>query len=149
VTALDRVYSRRVAGISGLSSMPTKCSSASFVGVVVELRKSRRYRLLAPTSFSWERPDGLLQEGRGTIRDISDRGVFVTGYVVPPVGARLDVDVYLSSLEEGGANVHLHGEGTVVRVDQESESTKGFAATVAFQTEPGSTPIVIIPKRLH
>jgi hypothetical protein len=113
----------------------------------VELRKSRRYRLLAPTSFSWERPDGQLQEGRGTIRDISDRGVFVTGYVVPPVGARLDVDVYLSSLEECGANVH--GEGTVVRVDQESESTKGFAATVAFQTEAGSTPIIVNPNRLH
>ena len=130
--------------------MTTKCSTASFVvGAVVELRRSRRYRLLAPTSFSWERPDGQLQEGRGTIRDISDRGVFVTGYVVPPVGARLDVDVYLSSLEEGGANVHLHGEGTVVRVEQESESTKGFAATLAFQTEAGSAPIVINPKRLH
>lgn len=149
MTALHRVYSRRVAWVSGLSSMPTQRSTPSFVGAVVELRKSRRYRLLAPTSFSWERPDGQLQEGRGTIRDISDRGVFVTGYVVPPVGARLDVDVYLSSLEEGGANVHLHGEGTVVRVDQESESTKGFAATLAFQTEAGSAPIVINPKRLH
>ena len=115
----------------------------------MEQRKSRRYRLLAPASFSWERPDGLLQEGKGTIRDISDRGVFITGEVVPLPGAHLDVEVYLPSLEVNSGAVQLHGEGTVVRVEREGESTKGFAATVAFQTEATSGPTVVNPRKLH
>lgn len=130
--------------------MSTKYSSVSFVGVTVELRKSRRYRLLAPASFSWKRPDGLLQEGRGTIRDISDRGVFVViRDMVPPPGTHLDVDVFLPSLEVRSGAVHLHGEGTVVRVDRQAESTTGFAAAVSFQTEAASGPTVVNPKRLQ
>jgi PilZ domain len=116
---------------------------------VVELRKSRRYRLPAPASFLWERPDGLLQEGRGTIRDISDRGLYVSGDLVPPPGAHLDVDVYLPSLEAGGGAVQLHGEGTVVRVDREAEGIKGFAAAVTFQTEAASGPTVVNPERVQ
>lgn len=115
----------------------------------MELRKSRRYRLPAPVCFLWERPDGLLQEGKGTIREISDRGVFVTGGVVPERGARLDLEVYLPSLEMGGAAVQLHGEGTVIRVDREQGVTKGFAAAVSFQTEAASWPTVVNPRGLQ
>jgi hypothetical protein len=130
--------------------MPPKSASAlSNVGVAVELRKSRRYQLQAPASFLWERPDGLLQKGNGAIRDISDRGVFVSAEIVPPPGAHLDVDVYLPSLEAGGGAVQLHGEGTVVRVEREAERTKGFAAAVAFQTEAASGPTVVNPREIH
>lgn len=115
----------------------------------MELRKSRRYQLHAPATFLWERPDGLLQKGNGAIRDISDRGVFVSAEIVPPPGAHLDVDVYLPSLEAGGGAVQLHGEGTVVRVEREAESTKGFAAAVAFQTEAASGPTVVNPREIH
>ncbi len=121
----------------------------SLFGVAVELRKSKRYRLLAPVSFLWKRPDGLLQEGTGTIRDISDRGVFIIGETGPPVGAHLDVEVYLPSLETGGGAVQLHGEGTVMRVDREAEYTKGFAAVVAFQTGAASGPTVVNPRVVH
>jgi hypothetical protein len=123
--------------------------SVSSVGVEVELRKSRRYRLLAPASFLWERLDGLLQEGIGTIRDISDRGVFITVDVAPPVGAHLDVDVQLPPLEVGGSAVHLLGEGTVVRVERQEKITKGFAATVAFQTGTANEPPPANRKLLH
>jgi hypothetical protein len=129
--------------------MLTKLSSVSFGGVAVDLRKSRRYRLLAPASFLWERPDGLLQEGRGMIRDISDRGVFVAGDPVPPLGAHLEVDVQLPSLDAGSGAVHLHGEGTVMRIDREAEGIKGFAAAVAFQTEAASGPTVVNPGKLQ
>jgi hypothetical protein len=121
----------------------------SFVGAAVDLRKSRRYQLFAPASFLWERPDGLLQEGKGTIRDISDRGVFITGEAAPPAGAHLDVEVYLPSLEAGGSAVQLHGEGTVVRVERQAETTKGFAAVVAFQTGAASGPTVVNPRIVH
>jgi hypothetical protein len=97
----------------------------------------------------WENPDGLLQESKGTIRDISDRGVFINGEIVPQRGAHLDVEVYLPSLEFGGVAVQLHGEGTVIRVEREEGSRKGFAATVAFQTEAASGPTVVDPRKLH
>jgi hypothetical protein len=122
---------------------------SSLFGVAVELRKSKRYRLLAPVSFLWERPDGLLQEAKGTIRDISDRGVFVTGNVIPERGAHLDLEVYLPSLDAGGAAVQLHGEGTVIRVNKEEGISKGFAAVVVFQTGAASGPTVVDPRKLH
>ena len=118
--------------------MRGKGLSVSFVfGGAVEPRKSRRYRLQAPVSFLW------------TIRDISDRGVFINGEIVPQRGAHLDVEVYLPSLEFGGVAVQLHGEGTVIRVEREEGSRKGFAATVAFQTEAASGPTVVDPRKLH
>jgi hypothetical protein len=122
-------------------------SGSSLFKVALELRKSKRYRLLAPVSFLCERPDGLLQEGKGTIRDISDRGVFVTGDLLPQCGAHLELEVYLPSLDAGATAVQLYGEGTVLRVDQEEGITKGFAATVAFQTEAASGPTVVNPGR--
>jgi len=121
----------------------------SFAGVALELRKSRRYRLTAPATFTWERADELLQECKGNIRDISDRGVFVIGEVSPPLGAHLDIDVYLPCLEPDRSAVRLHGEGTVIRVDRSAEGIEGFAATVAFQTESASGPTVVNPQRLQ
>ncbi|HEX4076861.1 MAG TPA: PilZ domain-containing protein [Candidatus Acidoferrales bacterium] len=115
--------------------MSIRCSSFAFDGILVELRKSRRYRPLAPASFSWEGPSGLLREAKGAIRDISDRGVFVAGGTVPPVGAHIDVDVRLPSPEARGGGVELHGEGTVVRVDRDAEGIRGFAAEVTFRAE--------------
>src|ERR1700683_2912640 len=120
--------------------MSTESSKVSLVGVDVELRQSRRFRLLAPAFFLWERPDGLLQEGEGSIRDISYRGVFITGDEAPPIGAHIDVDVYLPSLGAGSGAINLHGEGTVVRVDREGKITKGFAAAVVFETGGGRKP---------
>jgi PilZ domain len=129
--------------------MPLNRLSVSFVGEAVDLRKSRRYRVPARASFMWERQDGLLQEGQGAIRDISDRGVFVTGDVAPPPGSHLEVDVYLPSLEVGAGAVQLHGEGTVIRVDRQAHGIQGFAAVVAFQTEAASGPTVVNPRNLQ
>jgi len=114
---------------------------------MVELRMSRRYRLQAEAFFFWERPDGLLQEGKGAIRDISDRGVFVTGEVVPPPGVHLEVDVLLPSLEASSGAAKLHGEGTVIRIERDGESIKGFAADVTFQTEAASGPNIADPNK--
>jgi PilZ domain len=121
----------------------------SLFGGSVEFRNSRRYRVLAPVTFLWGRSDGLLQESKGTIRDISDRGVFIIGDVVPRPGVHLDLEVYLPSLGQAGGAVQLHGEGTVVRVDRGDGILTGFAAAVAFQTEAASGPPVADPGRLH
>jgi hypothetical protein len=132
-----------------VGAVAAKYSSLSFVEVAVELRKSRRYRLLAPASFLWERLDGLLQEDRGTVRDISDRGVYLTANIVPPLGAHLEVDVCLPPLETGSGAVQLHGEGTVVRVDRQADNVQGFAAAVTFQTEAASGPTIVNLGKLH
>jgi hypothetical protein len=122
---------------------------STLYGVAVELRKSLRYRLPGRVSFLWERQDGLLQEGKGTIRDISDRGVFVTGDSVPERGAHIAMEVYFSFSEGSSSRVQLHGEGTVVRVDKAEGSTKGFAATVVFQAESAGGPTAVHPGKLH
>jgi hypothetical protein len=122
---------------------------STLFGVAVELRKSVRYRLPGRVAFLWERHDGLLEEGRGTIRDISDRGVFVTGESVPERGAHIAMEVYFSFSEGSGARVQLHGEGTVVRVDKAAGYAKGFAATVVFQAESASGPTAVDPGQLH
>ena len=112
----------------------------------MELRKSKRYQLSAPASFLWSGPNGHLRQGVGTIRNVSDRGVFVLGTAVPFVGAHLDIDVYLPSLVPDGCAVQLHGEGTVVRIERDALEIKGFAADVAFQTEAASGPTVVNPR---
>jgi hypothetical protein len=122
---------------------------STLLGVAVELRKSVRYRLPGRVSFLWERQDGLLQEGKGTIRDISDRSVFVTGDSVPERGAHIAMEVYFSFSEGSSARVQLHGEGTVVRVDKAEGSAKGFAATVVFQAESACGPAAVDPGKLH
>jgi hypothetical protein len=142
-------WSTLIALETSVGAVSAKHSNLSLVEVAVELRKSRRYRLPAPASFLWERLDGLLEEGRAMIRDVSDRGVYVTGDITPPLGAHLEVDVYLPSVEVGGGSVQLHGEGTVVRVDREAEGVKGFAASVAFQPGAASGPTVADPKKLQ
>jgi hypothetical protein len=108
-----------------------------------------RYRLPGRVSFLWERPDGLLQEGKGTIRDISDRGVFITGDSAPERGAHIAMEVYFPFSEGRGAGVQLHGEGTVIRVDRAEGNTNGFAANVVFRTESASGPTSIDPGKLH
>lgn len=118
-------------------------SGITFVGVAVDLRKSRRYRLQGDAKFLWARPDGLLQEGQGTVRDISDRGVFIATGVAPPPGVHLDVSVCWPALEAAAGSARLHGEGTVVRVEREDYGIKGFAAAVTFQTVGGSGQTIV------
>ena len=88
-------------------------------------------------------------EGKGTIRDISDRGVFIITDTVPPVGAHLDVDVHLPSLDVSSGAVQLHGEGVVVRVETGADEGRGFAARVVFQTEIAGGRSVIDPRKVQ
>lgn len=115
----------------------------------MELRKSRRYRLQAPAFFWWDRSDGVLQEDKGTIRDISDRGVFVVAQRVPSTGAHVEIDAYLPSSDGNGGGVKLHGEGTVVRIEWHPGPMDGFAAAVTFQTESADESPVVSSRRLQ
>jgi hypothetical protein len=107
------------------------------VGASLDLRRSRRYRVLGTGLFWWERADGHLQQNGGTIENISDRGVFLLSNALPPVGAHLEMDVSLQAAEIGASPIQFHGEGTVIRVEWGSERRKGFGASIAFTSSVG------------
>jgi hypothetical protein len=61
-------------------------------------------------------------------RDISVAGAFIFTRTTPPVGAALDLEVFLSSpVGTGRRSVQIKANATVVRVDHEAHC-EGFAA---------------------
>jgi len=109
----------------------------------MELRKARRYQLSASVFFWWENSNGVLQEGRGTTRDISATSAFVVTHTLPPTGVQLQVDVHLSSVEAGSKGAQLHGEGKVIRVERRNIHNEGFAAEVVFQAESSDEATIL------
>jgi hypothetical protein len=103
--------------------------------LIVELRKTNRYRLSAPAIFWWARPDGQSQGSEGVTRDLSTAGVFVVAGLCPPVGARVQLDILLPRMNDTAVGVRLHGEGLVLRVERGGTTTTGFAASVQFYPE--------------
>ena len=96
--------------------------------VSVELRSRVRYRLSASAVFSWAGAQHGRFRGEGLTRDISLRGVFVFTPTCPPVGARLELDIFLSSAPgSGGRTVRIKTAATVIRVEH-SAAAEGFAA---------------------
>lgn len=106
----------------------------------VDLRKAKRYQLCAPARFLWARQDGKPQSGQGVTRDINTFGVFVTTEELPPVGARIQMEVQLPKLADPGSGMHLYGEGVVLRREPPGaqgagSGEAGFSATVQFYPE--------------
>ncbi|MGB7266771.1 MAG: hypothetical protein WBC92_14740 [Terracidiphilus sp.] len=107
---------------------------------VIELRKTKRYRLSAPVLFMCAPQDGKSQSGKGVTHDINALGVYVLTDMLPPVGARIQLDILLPKLEDSGFGMSLAGEGVVLRVDPRGSrgldtSKAGFAASVLFYPE--------------
>jgi hypothetical protein len=99
----------------------------------VERRKgSHRFDITAPASFSWVLPDGGLQEGEGTTRDISAQGVFIYARQVPMTRAAIQVSVSIPSREANGIALKLVGTGFVLRATPPESQPAGFAAAVNF-----------------
>jgi hypothetical protein len=116
-------------GVDALSSMIT----IKRMGEEMDLRKARRYFLVAPVLYTWENASGMLQAGDGTTRDISIGGAFIVAKSPPPLGVHVRLDVYLPSLGGLPKSLQLHGKGEVVRVITTGES--GFAAEIVFQND--------------
>lgn len=106
----------------------------------IDLRKAKRYQLCAPARFLWARQDGKPQSGQGVTRDINTFGVFVMTDELPPVGARIQMEVLLPKLADPGSGMHLHGEGVVLRREPRGTQVAGaggagFSASVQFYPE--------------
>jgi hypothetical protein len=95
---------------------------------LVELRNRVRYRLAADAVFAWEGPQRgrLLREG--ITRDISISGAFIFTPTCPPVGAKIQLAVFLCPTNGmGSRKVRIQTEATVIRVEH-SAASEGFAA---------------------
>ena len=115
----------------------------------MELRKATRYRLHAPAFYCWESADGTLQEAQGITRDISDRGVFILAKQLPPVGVRVEVDVYLPAVSAAARSAQLHGEGAVLRTSEAQAKESGFAAAVVFHAESSDAATVLGSRKVQ
>ena len=104
-------------------------------GLIVEARRTNRYDLKAPAHFWWLELNGLTESSDGITKDISSSGVFVLTTMLPPVGARVELDVLLPAIGEDSTSARLHGEGFVVRLQHGLAGPVGFAASVQFYPE--------------
>lgn len=103
--------------------------------MTIELRKAKRYRLSAPALFMWAPQDGKSRSGHGVTRDINTLGIFVVTDSLPPVGARVQIEVVLPKLADSSPGMHLQGEGVVLRCEQGDSTKRGFAASAQFYPE--------------
>lgn len=96
--------------------------------VTMEQRNRVRYRLSAAAVFVWDGPhDGRLH-GEGLTRDISVAGAFVFTRTCPPVGAILELEIFLAPIHGSGIRtVQIKTEARVIRVEH-SDGAGGFAA---------------------
>jgi hypothetical protein len=115
----------------------------------MERRKATRYRVNASACYWWQRAEGTLEEAQGSLRDISDRGVFIIAKDLPPAGALVQLEVRLPVVAGASTSAHLHGEGKVVRTDGPGGEQSGFAAAVVFHTENSADATALGPERIQ
>lgn len=96
--------------------------------VTMELRKRVRYRLSAGAVFGWQGPKGNRLLAEGITRDISVAGAFIFTRTCPPVGATVELEIFLSTAPGSGVRaVHIKTEASVIRVEYSADA-EGFAA---------------------
>ena len=83
----------------------------------------------------WAPQDGRSQTGQGETRDINTLGVFISTGELPPVGARIQIEITLPTLSDSRPGMHLQGEGVVLRCEYGDEAKRGFAASAQFYPE--------------
>lgn len=101
----------------------------------IELRRAKRYHLSAPALFMWAPKDGKPRNGKGVTRDINALGVYVQTDSLPPVGARVQMEIVLPKLADSRPGMHLQGEGIVLRCESGEATKRGFAASALFYPE--------------
>ena len=101
----------------------------------IELRRAKRYRLSVPALFMWALQDGKPRNGKGVTHDINALGVYIQTDSLPPVGARVQMEIVLPKLADSSPGMHLQGEGIVLRCERADATKRGFAASALFYPE--------------
>jgi hypothetical protein len=95
----------------------------------MERRGATRFRLRLAVVFSWRDEQGIVQGSEGWSRDLSSRGIYVRSDMVPPVGAAVEMNVFLPEPGYQIRAAELHAKGLVVRIDRRAGTqSSGFAA---------------------
>jgi hypothetical protein len=95
---------------------------------VAERRTALRYPLRLPVVFSWQDEDGRIQGCDGYSRDLGSRGIYVYAEQVPPLGASVEMNVFLPRPEHSCRPSEIHAVGRVVRSEHQGAPGNGFAA---------------------
>jgi hypothetical protein len=95
----------------------------------MDMRKEIRYRLEAPTVFTWENFEHKRLQGEGITRDISLLGAFILSATCPPNLTSIRVEVALPSVVGIEADIRIIGQAQVVRVEHShaGHGENGFA----------------------
>jgi hypothetical protein len=101
----------------------------------MEHRKQKRYILNVPVLFLWALHDREPQSGRGITRDINTFGVHVITDAVPPVGARVQMEIALPKVSETGCGMQLTCEGVVLRRESDDPANRSVAASAQLYPE--------------
>ena len=91
-------------------------------------RKSMRYPVRAPVSFSWNDENGNRCQSEGTSRDVSETGAFVFAPACPAAGAHVKLRIVLVELPGPTKIARVEVDGRVLRVEQSTAAgSSGFA----------------------
>lgn len=98
-------------------------------GTRTEHRESVRYPLSARAVFSWQDSEQNKLRGEGLTRDVGLAGAFIFSLTCPPVGATVEVDLFLPPVHGAVPTVRLKARAQVRRVDRAvtREEQNGFA----------------------
>jgi hypothetical protein len=97
---------------------------------VAERRTALRYPLRLPVVFSWQDDAGRVYGCDGYCRDLGSRGIYVTAQLVPPLGASVEMNVFLPRPGHSTRPSEIHAIGRVIRCEQRTPVSEapGFAA---------------------
>ena len=97
---------------------------------VAERRTALRYPLRLPVVFSWQDDAGRVHGCDGYCRDLGSRGIYVTAQLVPPLGASVEMNVFLPRPGHSTRPSEIHAIGRVIRSEQKTPVSElpGFAA---------------------
>src|SRR5580692_2820066 len=97
---------------------------------VAERRTALRYPLRLPVVFSWQDDAGRVHGCDGYCRDLGSRGIYVTAQLVPPLGASVEMNVFLPRPGHSTRPSEIHAIGRVIRSEQQTPASElpGFAA---------------------
>lgn len=95
----------------------------------MERRGATRYRLRLAVAYSWRDEAGAVQGSDGHSRDLNSRGIYVQSELIPPIGAYVEMNIFLPRRGHPRGPAELHSEGRVVRIESASSSSEvaGFA----------------------
>lgn len=96
---------------------------------MIERRRAIRYPLHLLASFSWEDAEGIVRQGEGLTRNISEKGAFVDASIPPPIGSSVELHFSLPALSDSGRKMHVQHTGEILRLGgtEQGERGDGFA----------------------